>query len=96
MVYEAQAPENLEGKGWTMALAGDQLLSASNRNNLNIGLKLRRELTGPVSLPDGTRLNCAIGSGRAPQPFATAPGRNLGAQAAKRPGRQFSSRPWRR
>ena len=55
MVYEAQAPENLEGKGWTMALAGDQLLSASNRNNLNIGLKLRRELTGPVSLPDGTR-----------------------------------------
>ena len=40
MVYEAQAPENLEGKGWTMALAGDQLLSASNRNNLNIGLKL--------------------------------------------------------
>ena len=55
MVYEAQAPENLEGKGWRVALASDQLLFASNRNNLNIGLKLRRELTGPVSLPDGTR-----------------------------------------
>ena len=41
MVYEAQAPENLEGKGWRVALASDQLLFASNRNNLNIGLKLR-------------------------------------------------------
>ena len=32
-----------------------KMLLASNRNNLNIGLKLRGELIWPVSLPDGTR-----------------------------------------
>ena len=57
MVYQAQAPGNLQGKGSTVALASDQLLLAPNRNNLNIGLKLRGELTWPMSLPDGTRLN---------------------------------------
>jgi hypothetical protein len=46
VVYEAQAAENLQGKGWTVALASDQLLLASNRN-LNIGLKLRVNLRGP-------------------------------------------------
>ena len=39
VVYKAPAPENLRGKGWTVALTSDQLPFASNRN-LNIGLKL--------------------------------------------------------
>jgi len=35
VVYEAQAPENLQAKGSTVALASDQLPLASNRNNLS-------------------------------------------------------------